>query len=166
METTRLTAEGQQPAAIGWWLRSISRSRQLDPLRDFVGGGVDDGNAGCVLIVGKDAASVGRDGDALNCFCDGNRGDEAACLEIQDADATRADVGSVGAAAVGRKNEHVRLRLARRDFRKNFASGRIDDLDGVGKLGGDVEQAVGTKFRAMGTKRFAELDAGNELAVL
>src|SRR6267378_4106957 len=58
------------------------------------------------------------------------------------------------------------LRFARGNFRENLARGWIDHIDGVRKLGGDVEQTVGPEFGAMRAERFAQIDRCSELAFL
>ncbi len=58
------------------------------------------------------------------------------------------------------------LRFAGRNFREDLACGRIDNIDGVYHLGGDVEQTVRPKFGAVRAERVAQIDRGGEFAPL
>src|SRR5260370_664382 len=156
----------QQPAAIRSWLRCVGHVRQCNPVGDFVSGRVDDSDAGRVLVVSEDAEPIRRDGNSLDTFGHGNRGDEFALRQIQHAHAAGADVGGVTALAVGRQNQHVGLRLARGNLRENLARPGIDDVDGIGKLGGDVQETVRSNFGAVRAERFAQIDGGGEFAFL
>src|SRR5712692_10746929 len=161
----RTLADGKQPGPVGSRLRGIHRIRQLDPTGDFVGGCVDDGDSWRILIVSEGTGAVGRNGNALDPSCHGNRGNETAFRQIDHADAAGPHVRSVAAPAIRRKNEHMRFRLARGDFREDFAGGRIDHIHGIRQFGGDVEQSVRAKFSAMRAQRFAEDDGGGELTL-
>jgi len=68
------------------------------------------------------------------------------------------DVRGVGALAVAREREHVRLRLAGGDAVDDLVGLGIDDRDRVGDLGRDVEPAVGPEHRAVRPLGAAEVD--------
>src|SRR5260370_22583589 len=145
----------QQPAAIRSWLRCVGHVRQCNPVGDFVSGRVDDSDAGRVLVVSEDAEPIRRDGNSLDTFGHGNRGDEFALRQIQHAHAAGADVGGVTALAVGRQNQHVGLRLARGNLPGELSPPRIDAVDGIGKLRPDVPQAGRAEFGAAPAGRVA-----------
>jgi hypothetical protein len=57
------TAGRKRPSGVGSDAYVIGN---VDPVRDFVGGRVDDGDARCVFIMREHARAIGRDGDALH----------------------------------------------------------------------------------------------------
>src|SRR5260370_5402826 len=132
----------QQPAAIRSWLRCVGHVRQCNPVGDFVRGRVDDGDAGRVLVVSEDAEPIRRDGNSLDTFGHGNRGDEFALRQIQHAHAAGADVGGVTALAVGRQNQHVGFRLARWNLRDDLSRPGSRDVHGIPQLGGSLHGPV------------------------
>src|SRR5579859_398300 len=158
--------DGDEKAAVGSGLGGIGVIGDFDPVGDFVGGRVDHGDAGSILIVGKNVSAIGRDGDALHLLGDGDGGDELAIGDIDDTDGARVDVGGVGAAAVFAEREHMGLGLASRSFGNDFAGCGVNDIDGVGQFGADVEHAVGTEVGLMWAQGLAEVDGGGELALL
>src|SRR6266852_2062839 len=60
----------------------------------------------------------------------------------------------------------MRFGLASGGFRDELARGRVDDADGVGEFGADVQEPVGAEERLMRAKGFAEVDGGGEFSLL
>ena len=60
----------------------------------------------------------------------------------------------------------MRFGLAGGGFGEDFARCGIDDSDGVGEFGADVEQAVGSEGGLVRAQRLAEFDGGGELTLL
>jgi len=80
-------------------LRRIGHVGNANPVRDcFVAVSMTD--AGRVLIVSKDAAAIGRNGNALDGLLHGNRSDETTFREIEHAHASGTDIGRVTAPAI------------------------------------------------------------------
>src|SRR5689334_15273119 len=113
--------------------------------------------------MGEDAFAVGRDGNALDDFGDGNHGDKCALFEVKNADAASVDVGRVGTLAVGCDHEHVGFDGAGGDFTDDLPRVHIDHVDGLRQFGADVQQSIGAKSSAMWADRFAKGDIPNDL---
>src|SRR6266852_1248724 len=158
--------DGEEEAAVGSGRGSVGVGGNGDPVCDFVGGSIDDGDARGVLIVGEDVRAVGGDGDALHDLGNGNGSDELAIGDIEDAHAAGVDIRSISSTAIFAEHEHVRFGLAGGDFGDNFARRAINDIDGVGEFGADVEQAIGSEKRLVRAKGLAEVNGGSELAPL
>ncbi len=88
------------------------------------------------------------------------------CAGHSFAHAAGADVGGVTAVAVERKNQLVGLRLPRRNFREQLARGRINNADGICKLGGNVKKTIGPQFGAVRAKGLTQVDRGRQFALL
>src|SRR5712664_548637 len=124
--------DGKEEAAVGSGRGSVGVGRNGDPVCDFVGGGIDDGDARGILIVGEDVRAVGGDGDALHDLGYGNGSDELAIGDIEDAHAAGVDIRSISSTAIFAKHEHVRFGLARGNFRDDFARHSVNDIDSIG----------------------------------
>src|SRR5260370_15273734 len=107
----RAWKDSEEKAAVGSGLGGVGVIGNADPVADFVGSGIDDGDARSVLIVGENVSAVGRDGNALHRLGDRDGGDELAIGDVYDADRAGVDVGGVGAADVFTLHEHVRFVL-------------------------------------------------------
>src|SRR6266851_5020143 len=104
VETIGAHTERKHPAPIESWRGRIRHVWQRNPVRDLVRGRLDNGDAGSILIMSKDAAAIRRNGNTLDAFWHRNRSDEFALRQIQHAHAAGADVGGVTTLAVGRQN--------------------------------------------------------------
>src|SRR5277367_792991 len=153
---------GEEFAAVRGWRGRIHGRGDGNPTGDFIGRGVDYGDAGRVLIVSEDALAVGGNGNALDSFRDGDYGDETALLEVENADAAGGHIGGISAPTVGRNDDHVGFARACWDLRDHFTRGGIDDVDRFIELGGDIEHAVGAELGAVRTKRLAKVDRADE----
>src|SRR5260370_27044542 len=98
--TVRAWKDSEEKAAVGSGLGSVGVIGNVDPVADFVGSGIDDGDAQSILIVGEDARAIGGDGNALHRLGDRDGGDELAIADVYDADRAGVDGGGVSAAAV------------------------------------------------------------------
>jgi len=58
-------------SAVGGGLGGVGVIGDVDPVADFVGGGVDDGDARSVLIVGEDVSALGEMEMRWTCFATG-----------------------------------------------------------------------------------------------
>src|SRR5713101_81639 len=78
VETIGAHTERKQTAPIGSWRRRIRHAWQRNPVRDFVRGCLDDGDARGILVMSKDAAAIRRNGNPLATLGHANRADELA----------------------------------------------------------------------------------------
>src|SRR5258708_6667590 len=60
----------------------------------------------------------------------------------------------------------MRFGLASGGFCDELARSRVDDADGVGEFGANVQEPVGAEERLMRAKGFAEVDGGGEFSLL
>ena len=133
--------------------------RDRDAGFDGAGCDIDDVELGLVHVRGEEERSVGRQGDPLNGFRDGNHCDDLAGSEIEHGDGASGDVGGIAVEAIGRDDEHVRFGSAGGDGAHGREGTRVDDSDGMIELGGDVEEAVdGVEDSLVRSHAVAEID--------
>ena len=91
-----------------------------------------------------------------------NDRDHLAGIEIENRNRSRPDIRGVGAMAVMRDREHVRLLLPGWNRANNFQGRGIDNCDRLFQFGTDVEQSIfRSKNRKMRPDAFSEIKIAN-----
>ena len=110
-------------------------------------------------------AAVGLNRDSLHNLGNGNGGDQRVVHEVENADGASMHVGGIRATSIRGYDEHMRFRLAGGILRDHFASGGVDGVERLGKLGGHVKLPVRSNAWLVRAQGFAEVDGVGEFAL-